>query len=154
MAGELGFDTGPYVTAASFCEKVLQEKDGVITLVRMIDQINVQAQGPLVPNEMPPGNVQVTLAVMLKAGDALGAQRLQVSLHNPDSSTVNGPENSINFSAGKNGGANVIMPMLIEVKSAGLYWADIRINDRLISRIPLQINYGFTRVPIPVQGES
>src|SRR5258708_39042708 len=45
VAGELGFDTGPYVNIATFCEKALQEVDGSLSLIRVMDQINVQAAG-------------------------------------------------------------------------------------------------------------
>lgn len=148
MAGELGFDTGPFVNVAAFCERVLQEKDGVLSAVRIIDQINVQAEGPEAPDALPPGQViQVTLLLVLKAGEARGNQTVQVILEQPDGSRREGPELSVNFAPGPAGGANLIVPMAIEVESAGLYWADVEVNTRLIARTPLQVNYGFTRGP-------
>ena len=35
---------------ATFCEKVLQEKDGVLSIIRMIDRIVVTVSGPQFPN--------------------------------------------------------------------------------------------------------
>jgi hypothetical protein len=145
MAGELGFDTGPFVNVAVFCEKVLQEQDGVLSVIRIVDQIGIEAEGPDAPDVLPPGTIQTTLLVCLKAGQARASQKIQVVLESPDGSRKLGPELAVNFSPGPGGGANVIMPTAIEVTSAGLYWADVNVNDRLMARVPLQITYGFRR---------
>ncbi len=34
-------NSGPYLIAALLCEKVLQEKDGIISVIRMIDRITL-----------------------------------------------------------------------------------------------------------------
>ncbi len=148
MAGELGFDTGPYVSVAAFCERVLQEKDNVLSAIRIIDQINVQAQGGAAPDDLPAGStIQSTLLVMLKAGDARGPQTIQVVVEDPVGTRRESPEQSVIFSPGPAGGVSVIIPMAIQLSSAGLYWADILINHRLVSRVPLGVNYTFTRGP-------
>jgi hypothetical protein len=147
MPGELGFDTGPFVNVAAFCERVLQEQDNVISLIRLIDQINVEAHGPGAPDELPPTNIPATLVVMLKAGQARGSQRAKITLEAPDGSRRDGPEIAVNFPGGAGSGANLLLPLTIGVESAGLYWADVHINNRLAARVPLQINYGFTRAP-------
>ena len=33
------FELGPYVQVAAFCERVLRESDGVMSLVRVVDRI-------------------------------------------------------------------------------------------------------------------
>ena len=48
---------GPYVTTAVFCETVLQESSGVLTLVRIIDRMEITASGSNAPEEMPPGRL-------------------------------------------------------------------------------------------------
>lgn len=145
MPGELGFDKGPFVTMAVFCEKVLQEKDGVLSLIRVIDQLNLHVEGPDAPDEIPPGIAQTTLVVSLRAGEARGSQRLKIRVERPDGTARDSREISVRFTGVGGGGANLILPMEIEVVSAGLYWADILVNDRLVSRVALQINYDFIR---------
>ena len=145
MAGELGFDTGPFVNVAAFCERVLNEQDGVLSAIRLINEINVQAQGEGAPDAMPPVVVTTTLLVALKAGKARGSQTVQVIVEQPDGAKRPGPEVAINFGPGEVGGANLIMPMAISVETAGVYWTDILVNKRLVSRVPLQVNYGFMR---------
>ena len=145
MAGELGFDTGPYVALAVFCDRVLEEKDGTLTLVRVIDTLSVQVRGPDAPDDIPPGVVQTTLVLSFRAGQARGGQRLRMSLERPDGSTMKSPEVSINFPPGESSGVNVILPTAIEVISAGIYWNDVFLQDRLVTRVPLRITYDFTR---------
>ena len=37
---------GPNVVAAVFCEKVLQEKDGVLSAIRIVDRFTVSVEAP------------------------------------------------------------------------------------------------------------
>jgi hypothetical protein len=146
MAGELGFDTGPYVNVAAFCERVLDEKDGVLSAIRIVDTTNIQAQGPAAPDEIPPGGaIDTTLLVVLRAGKARGAQKVQVILESPDGSRVGGPELSVTFQGGDHVAQNLVMNLRIPVSSAGLYWADVLVNGRLMSRASMMVNYGFMR---------
>ena len=70
---------------------------------------------------------------------------VEVIVEQPDGAKRPGPEVAINFGPGEVGGANLIMPMAISVETAGVYWTDILVNKRLVSRVPLQVNYGFMR---------
>src|SRR5919199_274808 len=68
---------GPYVQAATFCEKVLMEQDGTPSLIRVIDRIIASAPGG--PAELPEGMIlQTTLAVFLKPDDARGRHPVTV----------------------------------------------------------------------------
>ena len=148
MPGELGFDTGPFVTVAVFCERAITENDGVLSLMRIIDTVNVEAQGPFAPDELPPGSIlNTTFVLMIKAGQALGRQVVQITLEHPDTRVHPGPEKAVNLSGGPAGGANLVMNMGIQLSDAGLYWANVMINGRLMARVPLMVNYGFTRGP-------
>ena len=58
------------------------ERDGVLTLVRVIDQIMLTAVGDA-PPELPEGKLAVTYVVMLKSGDARGGHELNISVEPP-----------------------------------------------------------------------
>jgi len=47
--------TGPYLQAALLCERVMQEKDGVLSVIRIIDRVIHTAMGPETPDTMGPG---------------------------------------------------------------------------------------------------
>lgn len=142
MAGELGFDTGPYVNLAVFCEQAIEDKNNVLTLVRIVDQLTVSASGDDAPEDLPPGAVVNTnLVIGLRAGQARGKQTVQVVLEHPDGSRHGGPDVPVHFTQGENGGANLILKMALALSTAGAYWADILVNKRLVTRIPLDIRY-------------
>ena len=146
VAGELGFDTGPFLNVAAFVDEVIEGKDGVLTLVRVVDRLNIEASGPEAPDELPEGGVVATkLVLMLKAGEARGSQRLQVVLEDPDTTRHEGPETAVNFPGGPGSGFNMVLPMRFVISSAGLYWANVYVNKRLMARVPLEIVYSFTR---------
>lgn len=150
MAGELGFDTGPFVNVAVFCEKALTERDGVLSLIRVVDQLNVQAQGINAPDDMPPGAViQPTLVLVLKPGEAKGRQKIRIDIEHPDTTVRRGAEQAVNFSGGPTNGLNVVVQTRIVLSTAGLYWANVNVNDRLVTRVPLLVNYSFTRPNTP-----
>jgi hypothetical protein len=146
MAGELGYDTGPYVNAALFCERALQEADGVLSIMRVIDTINVQAQGPEAPSELPEGGILVnpTLVISLKPGQAHGSQAVRIDMEAPDGHVITISELGLNFAGASNIGQNIVAPCQMQVV-AGLYWAHIYVNDRVVTRVPLQINYRYQR---------
>lgn len=143
----MGFDTGPYVSVAAFCDQVIRGDDGALSLIRLIDSLDARATGPAVPNEIPPGLASPTLVVTLRAGQALGAQLMRIDLERPDGRAQRGGEVALNFPAGPSGGVNLVLPLQIEVHTAGLYWANVHINDRVVTRVPLRITYSFTRQP-------
>ena len=147
MPGELGFDTGPFVAAATFCERVLDEKDGSLSIIRMVNQLEIHAEGPEVPDDLPEGVITPTLFVAMRAGEARGSHTFQVTIESPDGSHKDSPESSVTFPGGPEGTVNLIIPMKIPVVSAGLYWVDIKLNKRLMTRVPLRVVYGFTRGP-------
>lgn len=145
MPGELGFDTGPFVNAAFFCNLVIDGKDGVSSYIRVVNRLTVNAEGPEAPDEMPETVVQATLVVILRAGRAQGSVRLRIDVERPDGSRLPGPEKAMSFPAGEAGGISITSMMHIQLVSAGLYWTDIYLNDHLMTRVPLEIVYEFTR---------
>ena len=48
------FNRGPYLAVAVFCEKVLVERDGVTSAIRLVDRVNRSAVGPESPEVMEP----------------------------------------------------------------------------------------------------
>lgn len=63
---------GPYLQMALFCDRVLQEKDGVLSVIRVIDRINVNVSDPAAPEQMPPIPISTNLVVGMKSGGGQG----------------------------------------------------------------------------------
>jgi hypothetical protein len=132
---------GPHLGMAVFCEKVLQEKDGVLTIVRVVDRIIVTASGLDVPSEIPPGQVNVTLAVVLKSGDARGRHSLRVRPELPSGEQLPRTEMPVLFE-GEDRGINAIFQIALPIKQEGLYWFDVVLDEnQCLTRVPLRIVY-------------
>ena len=134
-------DTGPHVQLATFCERVLQEPDGVLSLVRVLDRVTVVAGFPGAPDEIPAGHpVQVTLVVALRSDQARGRSKISIDPEKPDTTHLPSAEFDVSFE-GEERGVNVIVPMVLEAQE-GLYWFNVKLNDeQLLSRVPLRITY-------------
>jgi hypothetical protein len=64
---------GPFVQMACFCEKVLNEQDGVLSIIRVIDRLIVSTSGLGAPEQMPAGQMNFPLVVILKSGFVKGS---------------------------------------------------------------------------------
>jgi hypothetical protein len=123
-----------------FCERVLEDKDGVLSAIRIVDRIIHHARGPDSPEEMPTASVALTILVMLKAGAARGRNALRLRPEAPSGLRL--PEVSFPvLFEGEDRGVNVVLPIQFEVDQEGVYWFDVTLDDALITRMPLRIVY-------------
>jgi hypothetical protein len=128
---------GPYLQAALLCEKALQETDGVISLIRIVDRWTVS--GPT--EDMPQTAIQATMAIMLKSGFHRGPGRLTITPNTPRDVALPAMEVPVHFEGDEDRGVNVIIPMAFPVQEAGVYWFAITLDGQVISHIPLRVIY-------------
>jgi hypothetical protein len=128
---------GPYLSAALLCEKSLQETDGVISLIRIVDRWTVS--GP--SEDMPQTAIQATMAVMLKSGFHRGPGRLTITPITPRDARLPATEIPIHFEGDEDRGVNVVIPMAFPVQEPGVYWFAIAVDDLIVSHIPLRVIY-------------
>jgi len=131
---------GPFVQMATFCEKVLQERDGVLSVIRAVERVLVTVDAPGAPAELPEGTVfQTTLLLALKSGDAQGRYQVVLRAEQPDGTHL--PEQTFDamFEQGERG-VNLIIGMGLPMIE-GLYWFDVLVSDVLLTRVPLRIMY-------------
>jgi hypothetical protein len=131
---------GPFLQIAVFCEKVLQEKDGVVSAIRIIDRSLITISGENVPDPTPPINIPVVLLVRVKSGDASGKHELRIKPISPSGKELA----TFNFPFVLGGGelaANLIMNYSLKAEESGLYWFEVILNDILITKISLNVIY-------------
>lgn len=126
---------------AVLCEKVLQEKDGVLSIIRVIDRLVIGATGADVPAEMPHGQANMTMVIMLKSGDARGRHNLSVSPELPSGGRL--PKNQLPvLFEGEDRGINAVINMNLAITEEGLYWFDIILDEnQILTRVPLRVLY-------------
>lgn len=136
---------GPFLTMATICERVLQEKDGVQSLVRIFDKLMLTPMQGEVPPDAKTA-VQCTLVVQLRSGDFVGTKTLRIR-------PLNRPEQEREFQVvfgGNESGPLVVVELVLAVPVAEpeLWWFDISLDGQTISRVPLRIE--FQTPPSPV----
>ena len=134
------FEHGPYLQMSVFCEKVLQERDGVISVVRVIDRVNRTAAGPDAPDAMPSFDYQLTAVITLKAGRARGGVQVEIEPELP--SGLRQPRAAMTAQMeGNERGQNLIMNLQMKFEEPGVYWFNVYVDGRLITRMPFTVTY-------------
>jgi hypothetical protein len=126
--------TGPHLSVATICERVLTEQDGVLSAIRMVDRVTF-----VVGEDGEPINPQhpITIVVVLRAGAARGTFNVEVRREAPsgeDSLVLGAPVHL----EGEERGASLVIAALFAPEHAGLYWYDVYFEDERITRIPLR----------------
>lgn len=136
MAGELG----PYIQAASFCDGVIEDKHGVLSLIRLVDTLISMAQGSDVPSEMPPVQWAGKLVIMLKAGRATGRHELAITPELPSGETKDPLKYSVQM-IGEERGQNLVVNFAHTFTMEGLYWFRVDFDGNFLTRIPFRVQY-------------
>ena len=130
--------TGPYLAAALICERVLQEQDGVVSAVRIIDRVAFIAE----PDGTPIQPVQpIVFLIQLKSGSARGRYALTLRMEKPSGEEVPLIDGAPVFLEGEDRGVNVILNAGFEPDQEGLYWFDLLFEGERVTRIPLRAIY-------------
>jgi len=140
-------DKGPYLNAALLCEKVLEEQDGVRSLIRVVDRVTNAAAGQDPPSEMPSFTISLMCVIFMKAGEARGRYAIKLRPEDPSGHKVGDAEVPVQFEPPGNRGITLQMPLNIQIDLEGVYWFDVLFVDQragteeLLTRLPLQILY-------------
>src|ERR1700736_4045097 len=129
----------PYLAAALICERVLEEKDGANSLIRLVDRIMVQAQGQQVPGEMPVVPISLTAFIAFKSGQARGRFAVTLTPRTPSGFKLAGPTVPLLFEGEGDRGINLRIGLNFQVQEEGLYWFDVLLDDEVLTRMPLRV---------------
>ncbi len=133
-------ENGPYLLAALLCEKILQEKDEIISIIRVIDRITVTAQAATSPATLPPTSVNLNALISLKSGTAKGRYTVKWRIETP--SGIKLPEQLLPvLFEGDDRGANLILALTMLVDQEGVYWFEVFLEDQFFTKIPLRVLY-------------
>ena len=135
-----GEGTGPWLIAAVLCERVLQERDGTMSVIRIVDRVTATTQDEKSPEEMPPVPVNLKALITLKSGEAKGNYAVTVQPVFP--SQRKGPVITMPvLLEGEDRGVNLIFDVRFKASEQGVYWFDVMIRDEVVTRIPLRVLY-------------
>lgn len=128
---------GPHLNTAMICERILNEQDGVVSAIRIIDRVTFGADpdGNLLNPQYP-----VTLFIGFRAGSARGRHSLSLQVEKPSGEQIPLLTAPMHFE-GEERGANVFFAMPFEPDQEGLYWFDVILGEERVTRIPLRAVY-------------
>jgi hypothetical protein len=134
------FEDGPYVRIATICERWIEEKSGVMSLIGIIDRFTRTAVGTEVPAEMEPFPLKINLVLLLDAGSVRGSHEITVKVEAP--SGINKPllTTTMHFE-GPGTSLSLVLPGELTLSSPGLYWFHVLFEQRLLTKVPMQIRY-------------
>ena len=133
-------NSGPYLKAALICDEVIEGKDGVLSLIRVVDRLTVTAAGPAVPGAMPTVPHRLKLVIMVVSGEARGTHAITVTIETPDGIVHPGWESTI-LLEGEDRGANVVVELDYEFKLEGVHWFGLSLDGEQITRVPFRVLY-------------
>lgn len=144
---------GPHLAAAFFCERILQERDGVPSFIRVVERFTIPMPDPAkLPAGMqfPAPVLQVTLVVSIKAGTiGAGKYNLRVRLNKPDGAEMQDTAHPIFMNGSDDNGFLFFTPMVLVAPEEGLYWFDVYFETALLTRIPLRVIH--QQIALPFQ---
>jgi hypothetical protein len=142
-------NTRPYVTVAAVCERVIEEKDGVLSAIRLIDQLSYEfvevANQPAgtAAVEQPVivmNSVDLTVLICLKAGTMRGDYLASLEMQQPGGKVVRlYSDLSVTFGEAGNGvNINTKFP-LPPFAPPGVYWFVFRWDGEELTRFPFTL---------------
>ena len=136
----MSFEHGPYVQAACFCDMVLEDKTGVLSLIRIIDTLTHFERGSDPPEQMPQFSHRLKLVLMLKSGKAQGRHEVTVMPELPTGETDKAVSINVHLT-GEERGHNVVADLEYLFRMEGLYWFRIFLDNEPLTAVPLRVKY-------------
>lgn len=130
----------PYLTAALLCDKVLEEKNGTLSVMRVIDRVEFQKAKDIPEIEklgIKPG-IPLSGLICVKSGPMVGKAHVYLDEVRPSGTR----KRLLTFEADLKGGdhgQNLIINMMLGIEEEGLHWFEVFIEDTLMTKIPLMI---------------
>jgi len=141
----------PSLRISVLCERVLEEKDEALSLIRLIDRLVITAEGTDVPKDLPPG--QFGLTALMSWINGLGNYEARIHIDFPGGNSFDSP--TIPFYLDSlDKVQNLIVRLVIPVKRQGVYWFNFMLGDEIKSRVPLRVIYQRKQIPRPRAEQS
>ena len=135
------FEQGPYLEAALICERLLEEKDGVKSVIRIVDRLLIGATGSEVPEKMPPINTKLTLYIRLKSGMARGPFPLRINLLKPSGESLPPMKQIIHLEGEEDRAQDIVINLNLTIEIPGIYWFEIYFDENLLTKVPFRVLY-------------
>ena len=124
--------SGPYVGIAVFCEKVLNESGGVMSLIRIVDRVTFAVADGSTPQAFP-----LFAVMMFKSGDAQGTHPIALRSIGPSGQQL-GTFEAPSLFEGNDRGVSIVVQFPFQPVEEGLHWFEVLIDGQPFTRILLR----------------
>jgi hypothetical protein len=149
---------GPYLAAAFFCEKVIEDKaDGAMTAVRVVDQFTVTLPHnapPDIPSKEKMVPVEILGLLAFRSGYSPGRHAVRLRLVSPSGKAQTAMEQEVELTPKVHGGASIRLQITVFVHTGGLFWLDVYLDGRRFTRMPFHIDIRRAAPPEPPGAET
>ena len=132
----------PHLAIAVFCERVLREADGVLSIIRIVDRFMVRGTTP----EMGKRTIRFTLLIMFRAGFMRGKTAVTIKPISPTKKELPAIDIPVLFEGDDERGVVLAAETSLDVDEEGLYWFDLSVMGETVTRMPLRIAYQQTAI--------
>jgi hypothetical protein len=134
---------GPFIAAAVLCHNVTEDSDGVMSAIRIVDQISM-TMGPDAPAEFPSKSKPLAISffalIIIRKGDApAGKHRLGLVVEQPDGETEPIVEQDIEMPEHPNGVVNMRIKLGMKLSLPGVHWIDVNLDEDRLTRMALNL---------------
>lgn len=135
----------PYLTAAFLCEKVLQEKDGSVSAIRIVDRMTYRVEGLPTGLDLRPA-IPLSFLIAIKSGPVTGTHTVKLLVEKPNGDRKEVFSHLMEF-IGREQGQNFIVNFALGTEQDGLYWFDVVFDEEVLSRTPLTVEQQPSQTP-------
>lgn len=130
----------PYVSVAAFCDSVITEANGTLSLIRVVDRITHRLRSDSPPETFPEFQHQIWYVLAIKTGPAEGKHSVRIQFERPNQEPqvlIDEPE--VLLASGE--GATFAVQMALSFSSEGQHWMSIDVDGSELTRTPLSVVY-------------
>jgi len=131
---------GPYLLMAVLCERAQQDQYGSFSVMNVLEQLVAGTDSPDAPEKMPTFRFQGSLAISFASGKATGNHTLSVIPVEPSGSRLDAVSQVIQLK-GEDHRATFVSNVSMDITDEGVYWFEVSLDRRVVTRIPLKIRY-------------
>ena len=134
---------GPFLAAAVYCHTIISDPEGQVTPAGIFDTINLVVPAhspPSFPSEEQRVQLPVWSFISFRTGDAPGDHKFYLVVESPSGKKLKHEEKTITLSEGPQGGFNLNLKITFGIFKGRVFWTNVYLDDRLITRMPLLIN--------------
>jgi hypothetical protein len=128
------------LNAALICERVLEERDGTLSIIRIAERLAVDVTRLPSEGNEPFVHVPGVLVLVFKRdSEAATEHRIHVRGTDPSGREILNVAAPLRIAAGAGRGADLIIRLSFPVSSEGLHWVDVAADEHLLTRVPIEV---------------